>query len=464
VKWLAKQKPAFLRKFDGGEVVVDESPAYKHHASQRSKAAAKVLKRFDRRACLTATPTSNGITDLWHQVHLLDGGRRLGPSYFGFRNTVCQPKQVGQNDKAIRWTDKEGAEEAVYGLITDIVIRHRRQDCIDIPATQTHTTGYDMTPKQQAMYDKMEQDQLIPILGSLPDQVTAALTGRKAKIMAVNAAAVVTKLLQIASGAVYDGTGGYSVIDTSRYELIMDLAEARKHPLVFFFWKHQRDLMIAEATKRSMSFAVIDADTTDAERFAIVSQYQLGQYDVLFAHPQSAAHGLTLTKGNSTIWPGPTYNLEWFVQGSQRQARIGQKSKTEVLTVIANGSREAEIYDHILMPKNTRMSNLLNLVALRTASWRWHELGIRCQRSAGSNQSRPHPQAVVDPRGVLQAGVRGRGYRLGSPGRPRLRDALRRRLHAEQVEHVGVHPRPSLRGADDRREGRQRQTDRGARQ
>jgi hypothetical protein len=223
-----------------------------------------------------------------------------------------------------------------------------------------------MTPKQQAMYDKMEQDQLIPILGSLPDQVTAALTGRKAKIMAVNAAAVVTKLLQIASGAVYDGTGGYSVIDTSRYELIMDLAEARKHPLVFFFWKHQRDLMIAEATKRSMSFAVIDADTTDAERFAIVSQYQLGQYDVLFAHPQSAAHGLTLTKGNSTIWPGPTYNLEWFVQGSQRQARIGQKSKTEVLTVIANGSREAEIYDHILMPKNTRMSNLLNLVALGT--------------------------------------------------------------------------------------------------
>jgi SNF2 family DNA or RNA helicase len=115
-----------------------------------------------------------------------------------------------------------------------------------------------------------------------------------------------------------------------------------------------------------MSFAVIDADTTDAERFAIVSQYQLGQYDVLFAHPQSAAHGLTLTKGNSTIWPGPTYNLEWFVQGSQRQARIGQKSKTEVLTVIANGSREAEIYDHILMPKNTRMSNLLNLVALGT--------------------------------------------------------------------------------------------------
>lgn len=367
VKWLAKQKPAFLRKFDGGEVVIDESTAFKHHTSQRSKAAGKVMKRFERRACLTATPTSNGILDIWHQVHLLDGGRRLGPSYYGFRNTVCQPKQVARNDKAIQWSDKEGAEEAVFSLLEDIVIRHQRKDCVDIPPTHTHTLGYDMTPRQRRMYDKMEQDQLLPLLGSLTDQVTAALTGKQHKIIAINAAAVITKLLQIASGAVYDGTGGYSVIDDSRYELLLDLAEMRKHPLMFFFWKHQRDLLTAEAEKRGMSFAVIDASTSDAERFAIVSKYQLGLYDVLFAHPQSAAHGLTLTKGTTTIWPGPTYNLEWFVQGSQRQARIGQKEKTEIVTVIANDTRETEIYDEILMPKNTRMSNLLKLAALGTA-------------------------------------------------------------------------------------------------
>lgn len=356
VTWIAKQKPAFFADFT--DLVVDESPAFKHHTSMRSKAAAKITKRFKRKANLTATPTSNGITDIWHQAYLLDGGKRLGNSFYAFRNTVCTPKQVGANQHAIRWSDKEGAEEAVFSLLSDITIRHKFEDCVDIPATHRHTLSYELTPKQRKLYGMMEQDQLLPLLDKL--------AGKPSKIIAVQASAVVTKLLQIASGAVYDDTGNYAVLDTSRYELLMELASARKHPLMFFYWRHQLEMMCAEAEKRGMTFAVIDGNTNDAERAAVVAAYQAGQYDVLFAHPQSAAHGLTLTRGTSTIWPGPTYNLEWFTQGSKRQARIGQKEKTEVLTVLATDTRETEIYDWVLMPKESRMGNLLSLVAQGT--------------------------------------------------------------------------------------------------
>jgi SNF2 family DNA or RNA helicase len=327
----------------------------------RSKSLGRIVKRFEQRKLLTATPTSNGICDIWHQAKLLDDGRRLGPSFYAFRNSVCIGEQQGRNVNAIRWRDKDGAEEAVYGLLADIVVRHRRDDCLDIPPTQIYTMPYTMTKRQQKMYDTMEQDQLLPILGSLTDQVAGALTGKKKQILAVNAAAVITKLLQIASGAVYDSPGSYSVIDTSRYEMLMDLAEVRKHPLMFFYWEHQRDLLVAEAEKRGMSFAVIDGNTNDAERAAIALKYQAGQYDVLIAHPQTTAHGFTFTRGTSTIWPGPTYNLEWFVQGNARQARIGQTEKTEIITALAENTREIEIYDSILMPKGDRMSNLLGL-------------------------------------------------------------------------------------------------------
>lgn len=346
VTWLAKQKPAFFKKFS--ELVVDESPAYKHHTAARSRAVAKIVKHFEHRKLLTATPTTNGICDIWHQMLLLDDGKALGPSFYAFRNSVCTGRQVGANAHAIKWTDKPGAEEAVYGLINPLVVRHKFEDCVDIPPTHTYTMPYYMTPKQQRMYDDMEEKQLLPLLSSK-------------RVLAVNAAAVITKLLQIASGAVYDGSGNYEVLDTSRYEMLMDLAAARQHPLVFFFWKHQRDLLLQEAEKRGMTFAVIDGETGDDERHAIVHAYQRGEYDVVFAHPKSAAHGLTMTRGTSTIWACPTYDLEWFKQGSRRQARIGQKQKTEILTVIAEGTREAEIYDQILMPKDGRMSNLLDL-------------------------------------------------------------------------------------------------------
>jgi superfamily II DNA or RNA helicase len=74
VKWLAQQKKPFFDQFS--EIVVDESTCYKHHSSQRSKAAARIMKFFKHKALLTGTPNSNSITDVWHQVFLLDGGRR----------------------------------------------------------------------------------------------------------------------------------------------------------------------------------------------------------------------------------------------------------------------------------------------------------------------------------------------------------------------------------------------------
>lgn len=351
VKWLAERKPAFFARFS--ELVVDESTAYKHHTSQRSKAAAKIAKHFKYRCCMTGTPNGNTITDIWHQVQILDEGKRLGFSFYKFRDAVCQPTQVGRSAQAIRWNDKEGAEEAVFGLLSDIVVRHKFEDCVDIPANHTYSLDYGLSPKQMRAYFEMEQTQMLTLKGKLPS------------VLAINAAAVATKLLQISSGAVYDGTGKYAVVDTVRYEMILDLVEQRKHNLCFFFWKHQRDALVAEATKRKVKFAVIDGSTSDRAREEIVTGYQAGVYQTIFAHPKSAAHGLTLTKGTATIWPCPTYDLEVFKQGSKRQHRMGQTAKTETIVIVAKGTIEEKVYE-LMLGKDARMTNLLELFGTLT--------------------------------------------------------------------------------------------------
>lgn len=340
--WLAKQPAAFFKRFT--ELVIDEGTAFKHATSQRSKALAKIVKYFQYRSLLTATPNSNTICDVWHLVKLLDDGKRLGKSFYQFRNTVCESEQVGPNAHALHWTDKPGAEEAVFGLLVDITIRHELKD---LPTNVRHTIPYGLSSKQRRAYDDLERSSIL------------ALSAKK--VTAINAAAVATKLLQVASGAVYTETDDYTVIDPSRYEMILDLVAERPHALVFFLWKHQRDMLIAEAERRGLNFAVLDGGTSDRERNEMVTGYQAGVYDVLFAHPKSAAHGLTFTRGTSTIWASPTYDLELFVQGSSRQHRIGQTHKTETLTVIAKGTLEEKVYDEILMGKNKRMSNLLDL-------------------------------------------------------------------------------------------------------
>jgi SNF2 family DNA or RNA helicase len=361
VKELVKMPKAWFAKFD--ELIIDESTAYKNHTSQRSRATAKIRKFFKRVSCLSATPSSNGICDVWHQAYLLDHGKRLGPNFFGFRSNVCTGKQVGASQHAMQWTDKPGAEEAVFGLLSEIVVRHRFEDCVDIPATHTYSVDYYLEAKQRKIYEDMERDQLFQLHGGVAGQVAAKLQN----ITAINAAAVATKLLQIASGAVYDNAGKYHVIDRGRYETLLEMASARKHPLMLFFWSHQKELLVEEAKKRGMTYCVFDGAANDLQRSVMVTEYQAGRYDVMFGHPQTVAHGLTLTRGTSVIWPGPTYNLEWLKQANKRQARIGQKEKTEVVTLIAPGTIEQKVYD-MVMGKDGRMSNLLDLFASMSPS------------------------------------------------------------------------------------------------
>ena len=348
VKWLAKQPKSFFDRFD--TLIIDESSAYKHATSQRSKAVAKIAKYFKYKRAMTGTPNGRSITDVWHQAYLLDEGERLGRSFFAFRNSVCVPTQVGRSDKAIRWDDKEGAEEAVFGLLADIVIRHKFEDCVDIPANHRYTLEYELSAKQRKAYEQMESTQML------------WLKGKEPSVIAVNAAVVANKLLQVASGAVYGVADDPVLVDDGRYKMVLDLVEERKHSLVFFHWKHQRDALAAEAEKRGITFCVLDGSVNEHERDRLVTGYQAGAYQVMFAHPKSAAHGLTLTRGTTTIWASPTYDLEQFEQGSKRQHRMGQTQKTETITIIAPGTIDERVYE-ILEKKNARMKNLLDLFA-----------------------------------------------------------------------------------------------------
>lgn len=333
--------------------LVHNCTAYKHHTSARSKAVAKIAKHFKYKRLMTGTPNSNTICDVWHLAYILDAGKRLGFSFYKFRDSVCTPHQVGRKAEAIRWEDKEGAEEAVFGLLSDIVVRHKFEDCVDVPPNHRYSVEYDLTAKQLKSYFELEATQMLSLGGSKP------------AMLAINAAAVATKLLQVASGAVYDGMGGYTVIDTARYEMVMDLVEQRKHSLVIFLWKHQRDALIAEAEKRGLKFAVLDGGASDRERDEIVKGYQAGVYQVIFGHPKTIAHGYTLTRGTATIWASPTYDLEHFAQGSKRQHRLGQTQKTETIVIVAKNTIEEKVYD-MLMQKDARMTNLLDLFGTLT--------------------------------------------------------------------------------------------------
>ncbi len=343
VNWLVKQPDSFFKKFD--TLIIDEGTAFKHHTAMRSKSLAKIVKHFEYRRILTGTPNTNGILDLWHLLFLLDDGARLGKSFYAFRSAACIPVQVGSSTKAIKWQDRPGIEATIATLIRDITIRHRFEDCVDIPENFRHAKRFKLSKAHMQAYQDMEDFRIVQL--------------RKSRITAINAATVAGKLLQIASGAVYNDDDEYSLINSQRYQLVLDLVEERAHSIVFFQWKHQRDELIKEANNRGVTYAVFDGSVRDTDRAGIIADFQAGKFQVLFAHPKTAGHGLTLIRGTATIWAGPTYNLEYFLQGLKRIHRIGQRQRTETIVVVAEDTIDERVWQ-VLQNKDVSMGMLLD--------------------------------------------------------------------------------------------------------
>ena len=256
VKWLMKNKnAAWFKKFD--TLIIDELTAYKHRTSGRSKAALHISKYFAYRSGLTGTPNPNSVTDLWHQAMLIDGGERLGVKFFKFRQALCEPKQVGPRPEHIKWEDREGAVETVVGMLQDISVRHEFEKVMDVPPNYTRSVNFYPSKKLLDAYRVMQQD--------------AVLQLKTGEISAINAAALRTKLLQIASGAVYDENSDYHVVDTERYDLVLDYAEEVEHSVIFFNWAHQKEMLAKIATGRGIDFAMIDGTVNIRKREQIIN-------------------------------------------------------------------------------------------------------------------------------------------------------------------------------------------------
>ena len=342
--WLAKKPKKFFEPFE--VLTIDECTAYKHCTSARSRNLKKIVKHFDVRRALSGTPTSNGICDIWNQVTLMDDGKRLGSSFFSFRKAVCDV-EIDDNGRP-DWIDKPNIEIAVASLIEDITIRNKFEDCVDIPPNHRFAVPFTLSKSHREMYDELEKLRILKVKNK-----TAS---------AKNGGALYQKLLQCASGAIYvdpenDNTD-YTLLDEDRYDLILDLIEARDHCVCFFNWRHQKEQLVRVATERGVTFEVIDGSTSDKDRERIRREYQAGMYQVLFGNAQSMGHGLTFTRGRRTIFASPTPNLEHFLQGYKRIYRITQKQKTETLMVIAPNTIDEYVWAQCLK-KDVRQSDFL---------------------------------------------------------------------------------------------------------
>ena len=113
-------------------IVIDELSSFKNHQSERFKAMKKIRRFATRIIGLTGTPAPNGLIDLWAQMFVIDGGRRLGKSITDYRANYFKPG--AQNGGIVyNYKPRENTETELSERIADITLSMKAVDYLDMP-------------------------------------------------------------------------------------------------------------------------------------------------------------------------------------------------------------------------------------------------------------------------------------------------------------------------------------------
>lgn len=335
VEWLVENY-----RWDFDMVVIDELSSFKSHKAKRFKALKKVRPMVKWMVGLTGTPAPNGLVDLWAEIGILDMGQRLGRFIGGYRERFFVPDKRSR-EMVFSYKPREGAEEAIYGLISDICISMKAVDYLEMSECIYNRVEVAMNEKEMKLYGQLEKNMLLPFA--------------EGDIDAVNAAALSGKLLQMANGAVYDENGNVKHIHDRKLEALEDLVEAANgKPVLIAYW-YQHDL---DRIKRRTGAVALDT-AEDMQR------WNAGEIPVAVIHPASAGHGLNLQAGGSTlIWFGLTWSLELYQQTNARLWRQGQKETVVIHHLVTKDTLDEKVMA-ALEKKNCGQSALVEAVKAR---------------------------------------------------------------------------------------------------
>ena len=156
------------------------------------------------------------------------------------------------------------------------------------------------------------------------------------EISAVNAAAMLTKLLQLSGGAVYTDDREVVEFDVStRLNALIEVIEETEHKVIVFVpYRHTIQLVSQHLAKEGITSEIINGDVSARERGEIFSRFQTSENPrVLVIQPQSASHGVTLTQANTVVFWSPVMSVETYLQCIARIDRVGQKNKMTVVHI-----------------------------------------------------------------------------------------------------------------------------------
>ena len=387
VKWLTDYLEKHNMPWPFDMVVIDELSSFKNHQSQRWRALRKARAYIRRIVGLTGTPVSNGLMDLWAETYLIDNGQRLGRFIGRYREAYFRPASMNPHTgQVFTYAPRPGAEEQIYGKISDISVSMKAADFLNMPDCVMVNHTVELEPAERKLYDRMKEELFLNVIPNVPPVIPcvspviprfdapgeraggsfSAENGRQPRakvegspshqimiIDAKNAATLSNKLLQMANGAVYTDDREVAPIHTRKLDALEDLIEQAngQSVLIAYWFQHDRDRILS----RFPEARVLQSDQD-------IADWNAGKIPVALISPASAGHGLNIQQGGHIlIWFSLVWSLELYQQTNARLWRQGQREVVTIHHIVTKDTIDEQVLS-ALKRKDVTQQNLINAV------------------------------------------------------------------------------------------------------
>jgi len=293
-------------------IVIDEANAYKTVTTKRWKTLAKLITPSTRLWMMTGTPASQSPEDAFGLAKLINPAGV--PKYM-----TAWRDRVMQQITPFKWIPKISAQADVYKALQP-AIRFKKSECTDLPEVMYQTREIPLTPQVTKYYNWLKSQLLIEAVGET--------------VSAVNAAAKLTKLLQIAGGAVYTDTKEVIEFDVSpRLNALIEVIEETDNKVIVFVpYSHTIQLVARHLDQKGVTNEIIEGSVSAKMRSDIINRFQTANDPrVLVIQPQAASHGVTLTAADTVVFWSPVMSVETYIQCIARIDRVGQVNSMTVV-------------------------------------------------------------------------------------------------------------------------------------
>jgi SNF2 family DNA or RNA helicase len=304
------EKDIVNAKFD--LIIVDEANAYKTTSTKRWRTLARILTPDTYLWMMTGTPASQSPEDAFGLAKLVNPTGV--PKYASAWKDVVM-RQITR----YKWVPKPESRDTVFKALQP-AIRYEKAQCLDLPEVTYQTRLVPLTPQAARYYRVLVKEMQIQAAGET--------------ISTVNAAAAVSRLLQLSGGAVYTDDGNVVEFDVApRLSVLREvLDETAQKVLIFVPYRHTLSMVANHLNTHGITNEIISGDTTPNKRTSIFNSFQTTQHPkVLLIQPQAASHGVTLTAADTVVFWSPVMSVETYLQCIARIDRVGQKNKMTVI-------------------------------------------------------------------------------------------------------------------------------------